>query len=186
MPLRVPAASAKVERLGVLHMRGTRHWNAEVTFGLRGNGTQERGECRPDFACGGHHVHPELSSHHFVATAAGVELCAQRSQFLDELGFGEMVNVFGFGVIQPRRIRLRPRLDFIERGYQAISLLVCEDSRSCNGTRPGAVESQLVREKAAIEAATTARIRKTKRPGRARSGRPTFSALRKRSSHCGL
>src|SRR5689334_18507361 len=62
-----------------------------------------------------------------------------------------MVNVFGFGVIQPCRIRLRPSLDFIERGYKAISLLVREDPRSCNCARPGAVQSQLVREKPAIK-----------------------------------
>jgi hypothetical protein len=68
-----------------------------------------------------------------------VKLCAQRAQFLDELGFGEVVNILGFGVIQPHRIRLRPPFDFIERGYKAISLFVREDSRNCNCTRPGAV-----------------------------------------------
>ena len=147
-----------------------------------GNGAQERRECRPDFACRILHVHAKLGGDHFVAAAAGVQLCAERAQLFDERGFGEMVNVFGFEVIEPRRIGLRAPLDFIERGYETIcAFFVREDSRGCNRARPGAVRAQAPAAEAGGRTATTARIRRTKRPGRARSGRPTFSALRKRA-----
>ena len=135
----------------MLHVRGARHRNAEIALGLRGNCTQERSECRPNFACRVLHVHPELSGHHFVAAAASVELCAERTKFLDQRGFGEMVDVFGFRASSHAESDCARDLDFIERGYKTLAFFAREDSGSGNSARPGAVESKFVREKPAVE-----------------------------------
>ena len=80
-----------------------------------------------------------------------MQLGAERAEFFDQRGFGEMMNVFGFRGIEPRGVRFRARLDFIERRDKPLAFLARENSGSGDGARPRAVERQLLRQHPAIE-----------------------------------
>ena len=141
----------KQQRLGMLHVRGARHGNAEIGFGLHGNRAGERAEGGAQLARGVLHVHAKFGRNHFVAAAAGVELGAERAELFDQRRFGEMVDVFGPRGIEPGGVGLRARFDFIERGDDALGLVVGKNSRGGDGAGPGAVERKLLRQHPAIE-----------------------------------
>src|SRR5580692_5840713 len=62
------------------------------------------------------------------------------------------MNVFGRRSVEPRGIGLRAQGDFAERSGDFLAFFLAEDSGGDDGARPGAVESQFLREHAAIEA----------------------------------
>ena len=142
----------KQQRLGVLHVRGAGHGNAKIGFGLDGYRAGEQGDGAAQLARGIFHVHAELGRDHFVAAAAGVKLGAQRAEFLDQRGFGEMVDVFGLRSIEPRGVGLRASFDLIERSDDALGFFIGENSGGGDGAGPGAIERKLLRQHPAIEA----------------------------------
>ena len=70
------------------------------------------------------HIHAKFGRDHFIAAAARVEFGAERAELFDQRGFGEMVNVFGFRIIEPGEVRLSAELDFIERGDDLLAFFV--------------------------------------------------------------
>ena len=96
-------------------------------------------------------VHAEFGGHHFVAAAAGVQLRAQGAELLDERGFDEMVNIFGFRIVKPGGLGFSATLKLVERSNDLLAFYVRENSGGGDGASPGAVEREFLREKAAVE-----------------------------------
>ncbi len=109
-----------------------------------------------------------------------MKLGAQRTEFLDERGFGEMVDVFGIGGVEPRGVGFRARFDFIESGNDALAFVVRENSRSGDGAGPGAVERKLLRQHAAIEMPGALEFVERCIGGAVESAAPHFLAVRRR------
>src|SRR5271170_996336 len=62
------------------------------------------------------------------------------------------MNVFGGRGGKPRGVGLCTQRNFAERGGDLLAFFFGEDSRGDDGARPGAIERQLLRQHAAIEA----------------------------------
>src|SRR5271170_3543745 len=62
-----------------------------------------------------------------------------------------MVNIFSLRCMEPSGIGLCARLDFIERGHDLMAFFGSQNSCRCDGSRPGTVEGEFLREQAAIE-----------------------------------
>ena len=141
----------KQQRLRVLHVSGARHGNAEIFLGLVCDRARQGGERLAHVASRILYIHAKLGRDHFVAAAAGVKLRAERAELFDERALDKMVNVLGFGVIEPGGVRLRAELDIVERGHDLLAFFVREDSGGRDGASPGAVERKFLGQQAAIE-----------------------------------
>lgn len=141
--------------LGELHVRHARHGNTEMAVRL----IDQRGDKSSDsvlhLAAGGFDEHAEFGDDHFVAAAAGVEFVGERTEDFGERGFDEMVDVLGFRGIEPGGLSKRALFDAIERGHQLFRFFRSENFYFFEGADPGAIESQLEGQQAAVEGERT-------------------------------
>ncbi len=75
----------------------------------------------------------------------------QRPEILDERGFNEMVHVLGRRSVKPCRVVRRALGDLVERRESVTHFLDGENARRFKRARPRAIDSQLVRQQAAVE-----------------------------------
>ena len=61
------------------------------------------------------HKEAEVGRDLLVAAASGVQLVSGRANQRGELLFNEVVNVFGFGIVQKRRVGFGAAADFSQR-----------------------------------------------------------------------
>ena len=139
-------------RLRVLHVRVAGHGNLQIALGLRSDGAFQGSERAAEVLRSFAHIHTKFGSDHFVAAAAGVQLRAQRAEFFDQRGFDEMMNIFGWRLVEPRSIGLGAPCDFAESSDDFLAFCFAENSGGDDGARPGAIEQQFLREHAAIKA----------------------------------
>ena len=127
----------------------------KLRFGLGCYRAFQRGDRAAQIARGVLHVHAKFGRHHFVAAAAGVKSCAQGAKFFNQRGFDEVMDVFGFRIGEPCGIGFSARCEFVQSRGDLAAFVLRQNSRSDDGSRPRAIERQLLRQQALVEAPGT-------------------------------
>src|SRR5258708_2099760 len=122
--------------LSVLHVRHARHRHVAIGFRLQQERVQQGFQGMQDLCGRINNEEAKIGSHEFVAAAAGVQLPAERTKFFDECFFDEVMYVLG---CCPER-------------FERFLYLCCrENANGPQSFRPRAINSNLIRQKTAIE-----------------------------------
>ncbi len=141
----------KQNRLGVLHVRHAGHGYAEIGLGLLEKSTQQLEQRELDARCCIHHKEAKIGCDQFVAAASGVQLPAERAEFMHERTFDEVMDIFSGGAFQERRIVVYPPGDVIECEQGVMHFRGSENADALQGFRPRAIDGELVGEQATVE-----------------------------------
>src|SRR5260370_33894029 len=139
--------------LSVRHARHARHRRVAIGFRLQQERVQQGFQGMQDLCGRINNEEAKIGSHEFVAAAAGVQLPAERTKFFDECFFDEVMYVLGCCPerFDPCRIGLGARFNFVERCERFLYLCCRENANGPQSFRPRAINSNLVRQKTAIE-----------------------------------
>src|SRR5689334_3905575 len=95
----------------------------------------------------------KIRGNEFVAAAAGVELPAERTEFLDERLFDKMMNVFGAcsDFLKPCGIFFGALGNLVEGGERLLHFGGRKNANGFEGLGPGSVHGNFVRQEALVE-----------------------------------
>ena len=122
-----------------------RHRHAEVRFGLFEDCGQELAELPLETGRRVHDEQAEIGSDEFVATAAGVQLPAERAELVHQGAFDEVVDVFGGRTFEKSFVAGYFVLNALQAAERVADLDVGQDTDLLQCPGPRTIYRELVR-----------------------------------------